>query len=235
MIPLHIAHLSGTSIFTQLQWEEALLRADQRNWCLINHGAPPAIVMGISGQLHELVDQERLQRDPIPVIRRFSGGGTVVVDEQTLFVTFIFNTGIMAIPPFPEPIMRWTEQLYQPVFHPHPFKLQENDYVMGSKKFGGNAQSITKHRWLHHSTLLYDFTPARMDYLRLPAKAPNYRMQRPHTEFLCCLSNYWPSIISLKENLLERLQNLFHLIDADLNELTKAATLPHRKATQEIS
>ena len=36
-------------ILEQLQLEEALFRADQRNWCLLNSGSPPAIVMGISG------------------------------------------------------------------------------------------------------------------------------------------------------------------------------------------
>lgn len=190
--------------------------------------------MGISGQIDELVDPDRFHSDPIPIIRRFSGGGTVIVDEQTLFVTFIFNAGALAIPAFPEPIMRWTEQLYQPVFHPHPFKLQENDYVMGTRKFGGNAQSITKHRWLHHSTLLYDFNPARMEYLRLPAKTPNYRMERPHAEFLCCLRDHWPSIEAVKETLLGRLRDLFQLIDVEVNELAQAAALPHRKATKRL-
>jgi lipoate-protein ligase A len=28
-------------------------------------------------------------KDSIPVIKRFSGGGTVIVDENTLFVTFV--------------------------------------------------------------------------------------------------------------------------------------------------
>lgn len=37
-------------ILRQLQLEEALLRVDDRNWCIINDGAAtPAIVMGISG------------------------------------------------------------------------------------------------------------------------------------------------------------------------------------------
>ena len=31
-------------------------------------------------------------RNPVPVIRRFSGGGTVFVDANTLFVTWICNT-----------------------------------------------------------------------------------------------------------------------------------------------
>lgn len=30
-------------------------------------------------------------RDAIPVLKRFSGGGTVIVDKNTVFTTFICN------------------------------------------------------------------------------------------------------------------------------------------------
>ncbi len=232
MTPLHFVHLQNVPILEQLRWEEALLRADDRNWCLINHGSPPAIVMGISGQLKELINPQLLQNSPIPVIRRFSGGGTVVIDEETLFVTFIFNKEAIAIPPFPEQIMRWTEQFYRPLFHPHPFYLQENDYVMGKKKFGGNAQSITKLRWLHHSSFLYNFRSCLMDYLQIPAKAPVYRQQRSHDEFLCCLRDYWPCMQNFKEDLIRQLTNRFELQEISPEELKRLADLPHRKATK---
>ncbi|NGX54212.1 MAG: hypothetical protein K1000chlam4_00937, partial [Chlamydiae bacterium] len=50
MTTFSLLHLSGLPIFEQLQLEEALLRADEGNWCLINSGVPPAIVMGISAK-----------------------------------------------------------------------------------------------------------------------------------------------------------------------------------------
>ena len=37
-------------ILEQLKMEEALLRSDNRNWCIINQGSPVSIVMGISGK-----------------------------------------------------------------------------------------------------------------------------------------------------------------------------------------
>lgn len=33
-------------------------------------------------------------RDNVPVIRRFTGGGTVIVDEETLFGSLIMNVTI---------------------------------------------------------------------------------------------------------------------------------------------
>jgi lipoate-protein ligase A len=152
---IYLLRLVECPIWEQLRIEEALIRADTRNWCVLNSGSPEAIVMGISGKTDRLLDLALLQQRPIPVVRRFSGGGTVVVDRNTLFATFICQHDALPISPcYPEPIMRWTEALYRPLL-PSDFQLRENDYVLGNHKFGGNAQYLRKDRWLHHSSLLW--------------------------------------------------------------------------------
>jgi lipoate-protein ligase A len=228
---LHVIHLHQVPIFEQLQLEEALLRADQRNWCLINQGSSPAIVMGISGQIEELIHQEKWEQAPVPIIRRFSGGGTVFIDSNTYLITFICNTSFIPISPFPESIMRWTERLYKPLFISHPFHLKENDYALGDKKVGGNAQSICKNRWLHHTSFLWDYSPSNMDYLRLPKKMPGYRENRPHTDFLCRLSDYWPHSESFREKLLSELQKDFVMKEINKEEVKDLLTLSYRKTT----
>lgn len=60
--------------------------------CIISEGPKsPHIVMGISGVPSELLNLDLVRRDKIPVIRRYSGGGTVVCESSTLFVSFILN------------------------------------------------------------------------------------------------------------------------------------------------
>ena len=44
---------------------------------------------GLSGKLNELVDTTNAKADRIPVIRRFSGGGTVYTDEESVFVSIV--------------------------------------------------------------------------------------------------------------------------------------------------
>ncbi len=228
---LHLVELAQTPIFQQLQWEEALLRADERNWCIINRGSPSAIVMGISGQVNQLINREKLRQAPIPLIRRFSGGGTVVVDENTLFVTFICQTTALPVSPFPRPIMEWSAELYRPLFASHPFQLQENDYVIGERKWGGNAQSIIKGRWLHHSSLLWDYHPHQMDYLLMPPKMPAYRQRRSHADFLCRLSEYWSDCAVFQTQFVEQLNERFILVKEEQRRLEQIASLPHRKVT----
>ncbi|KAL2621241.1 hypothetical protein R1flu_001446 [Riccia fluitans] len=85
--------ISISELFTRyclLTLEELLLRTSADNWCLLNDGtSPPSIVMGISGKPEKLLEVEKVVKDGVPVIKRFSGGGTVIVDEGTLFVTLI--------------------------------------------------------------------------------------------------------------------------------------------------
>lgn len=228
--PLHLLDLEGLPIIEQLRLEEALLRTHQANWCLLNRGSPPAIVLGIGGKVEELVDEAAYQIAPIPLVRRFSGGGTVVVDETTLFVSFLFNSSTFDFAPFPEAIMRWTAQFYAPLLPSH-FTLRENDYVLGNKKFGGNAQCICKGRWLHHSTLLADYNPDLMRFLKLPQRRPNYRESRAHGDFLCTLKEQQVCPDGLFVKIKEKLIADFDVRSVPLSEAQRALELPHRKAT----
>jgi len=231
---LHLLHTKGLSIFEQLQLEEALLRTDKRNFFLINEGSSPAIVMGISGCVEELIDSEKAK--DIPIIKRFSGGGTVIVDENTLFTTFIGQKELLHPSLcFPEPILRWSADFLCAAFaHPH-FALKENDFVIGEKKCGGNALYIQKERWLLHTSFLWDFSPSRMDFLLHPKKTPKYRQGRTHGDFVCRMSDFFPCQTTLLSQIKRELNARFKTVDVKIEELLPALSLDHRKATTRIS
>ncbi len=80
--------------------------------------------------------------------------------------------------------MAWTANIYDPVFNgidknsssdnnnsnqsKKLFSLKENDYVFyDDKKIGGNAQTLTSGRWVHHTSFLWDFDPLNMGYLQV--------------------------------------------------------------------
>ncbi len=226
---LHWLELQSISIFEQLQLEEALLRTDHRNICLINRGSPRAIVMGISGEPEKLLHLESVKRDQIPVIKRFSGGGTVIVDEGTLFISFLFRREAISIEPFPEPLLRWSAELYNTSWNIPGFSLQAQDYTIGCKKCGGNAQYIRKDKWLHHTSFLWDYKETNMSYLLLPPKRPDYRLDRPHTDFLCRLKDVAPSPQSLIDQLKSELVKRFYIEELSPETLHFPA---HRQSTQ---
>lgn len=123
--------------------------------------------------MKELVDVEKVAKDWIPLIRRFTGGGTVIVDDQTLFTTFIMNAKHAECDPYPRNIMHWSADIFRLVFDDAKnFGLSEHDYTLGNAKIGGNAQAIVKDRWCHHTSFLWSYDPRRMQYLLMPKKRP---------------------------------------------------------------
>lgn len=224
--------LNNVPILEQLQLEEALLRTSEENWCLLNTGSTPAIVMGISGKPEKLLDLGKVAQDNIPIIKRFSGGGTVYIDPQTVFATLIFNKSSVGVPLQPKPLLQWSERLYQPLF-PN-FTLRENDYVFGEKKFGGNALYIQKSRWLLHTSFLWDYIPEKMEYLLMPEKRPEYRKDRIHTDFLCTLRPHYLEKAELLERLKDHFQHSFSARLASKAEAEASLQLPHRKSTSVV-
>lgn len=226
----------GMAILRQLQIEEALLRKSGDNWCLLNDGSSePAIVMGISGKAHELLHEEESKEAGVQLIKRFSGGGTVIVDENTLFATLIMaQPAIPDVECYPRSIMRWSQEFYNPVFLPYgDFSLQEHDYAFGQRKFGGNAQAITKQRWLHHTSLLWDFDPARMQLLKHPSKIPEYRAGRSHLDFLCRLNEFTQDRERIFGAIVERLETIGFTVQAvDVQEAEEYLKLDYLRSNK---
>jgi lipoate---protein ligase len=222
-------------IYKQLQLEEALLRTDDQNWCLINQGSPPAIVLGISSKIKQMINLQTLTTSPIPLIKRFSGGGTVIVDENTLFTTLIFNANEIPIKTYPLPILKWGRDLYHPSFQNLPFDLKENDFVIGNYKCAGNAQYLTKKRWLLHTSWLWDFNKKMMNYLTNPKKQPNYRQQRSHNDFLTPIKTHFSTKNTFVEKLVNTLNKFFELKVQTLESAQHFLEIPHRKTTQIIN
>ncbi|ONK75438.1 uncharacterized protein A4U43_C03F16840 [Asparagus officinalis] len=173
----------------------------------------PSVVPAICDirKLSELAELKHVLHDSIPVIKRFTGGGTVIVDDGTIFAAIICNKDdVPGVQPYPRSIMSWTSKLYGEVFRGFGnFHLRENDYAFDTRKFGGNAQSITKNQWIHHTSFLWNYDVKNMDYLKLPMRASKYRLARDHVEFLCKMKEYLPSRSIFIERTITSLENHF--------------------------
>jgi lipoate---protein ligase len=227
---IHLIHLKNVPIFKQLQLEETLLREDNRNFCILNEGSSPAIVMGISGKPEELIDMSQANDLKIPIIKRFSGGGTVVIDSDTLFVTFLCNKEEFTFPSYPERIMKWSEEFYKKALTIEEFALKEHDFVIGNFKCGGNAQYIKKDRWLQHTSFLWNYCPFKMKSLLFPRKVPDYRNGRDHENFLCKLNEFLSSKDDFFKQIKFALSKQFEVIELDLADMKFGTTT--RKQTR---
>lgn len=223
-------HCEGLPIFKQLQLEEALLRTSSQNFCLVNTHLPEAVVLGISRKPERDLHVEHLKEDGIPIIRRYSGGGTVFLDADSLMVSWIINS------PTPSPsskdLLQWTQDIYAPIF-PIGFKITENDYTFLDKKIGGNAQYIQKYRWVHHTTFLWNMNPKKLArYLPTPEIQPSYRQNRSHDEFLTTIYELFDSREDFLSQLKQSAASKMVWEQGSIQTLTPMLSLPHRKATQ---
>lgn len=230
-LPIRLLHLENLPILQQLHLEEALLRADRGNWCLINTGSPPAIVMGISGKPEQLVDASLMERNSVPLIKRFSGGGTVYIDPNTVFVTWICNVEDTATECFPDRVHRWAADFYHAAFPSLGMSFRENDYVIGEKKWGGNAQYLTKGRWLHHTSILWNYDPDAMKMLLHPKKVPAYRRERSHDEFLMALNDHFPEKKALEQAVVSAAKDRFDVSLVTQGDIEEILLRPHRTST----
>lgn len=231
---LQLIFLKNHDIYKQLLLEEALLRTTKQNWCILNHGSPPRIVMGISGKPEKLVNLNKMTRSPIPIIKRYSGGGTVIVDTNTLFVSLILQKDILPFACYPEPILRWSEKIYQEAFGIPQFYLRENDYVIQEKKCGGNAQYIQKHRFVHHTTFLWDFKQSYMEYLLHPERMPKYRANRTHCDFLCRMKEHLLEETAFFNGIVQALQSRYEIKTTPFGIVSPLLLGNHRTATVQI-
>ena len=206
---LRLIRTARLDILTQLHLEEALFRHTSHDWLLVNDGvATPAVVLGISGKAAALVHEERARAMGVPLIRRFTGGGTVVVDENSVMTSVIVGPGVCDdVKRFPKDVMRWTHGLLfgggdvdvevdvevdekrrrASTVRRRAISLLENDFTIGTRKVGGNAQAISGKRFLQHTSFLWDYREALMGLLKEPVKRPAYRGDRSHGGFVASL------------------------------------------------
>ncbi len=214
---LYFSHQKNTSLEEILLLENRLLKEEEDSFLLFYEIDEKAIVLGTSNKETEHLNEKLLKEKPLKVLRRKTGGGSVVVDNNTLFVTFIIEKKALNFN-FPEELFAWSEKFYTKAFQLKDFCYKERDYLIGNKKCGGNAQYLTKNKWLHQTSFLWDFDLAMMDYLSYPPKVPSYRENRNHRDFLIPLKDYFLNKDSFFVKVKSRIDKDFELINFNLRQ-----------------
>ncbi len=158
------------------------------------------IVLGRTGNLQEDVDIQRAQEEKIPILRRFSGGGTVIQGKGCMNFTLILSKdrdpALKDITKSYLYILGKVSEALSLLGIPTRFK-PTSDLVIGNdeKKFSGNAQHRGRQYVLHHGTILYNFDLQMIaGFLKMPRAVPEYRGGRSHLDFVTNISVSYPGI-----------------------------------------
>lgn len=176
-----------------LEWAEALAGQGQVWECLrFWMSDRPFVVIGYGQQVDREVDLEACRRLGIPVLRRCSGGGTVLQGPGCLNYTLVLRVDpcgpTRSIPTTNRFVLEQhrlalTQALACP---PDVITLEgETDLALDNRKFSGNAQRRRRHCLLFHGTFLLEPDLELMSrVLKMPSRQPLYRQGRSHAQFL---------------------------------------------------
>ncbi len=169
----------------------------------------PTVVVGSSSRLDEEIDREACAALGVRVVRRPSGGLTVVLGPGCLMWSVIVPHPSGAPP---------IERIHADMLCPLRDELHaavagaglavdrrgSSDLVLraageandtSARKFSGNALRVRRHGVLYHGTLLDTFDIGLISrVLRHPPREPDYRARRPHGEFLANLGLGRPAL-----------------------------------------
>ena len=156
------------------------------------------VVVGYANKVATEVNVPACAEKKIPILRRCSGGGTVLQGPGVLNYSLILKiveggptAGINSANRF---IMERNRAAMESEVRRQKPEARisvsgHTDLALGNLKFSGNAQRRKKAFLLFHGTFLLHFDLSLVEkFLAMPSLQPDYRQGRPHLEFIRNLS-----------------------------------------------
>jgi len=150
------------------------------------------VVVGHANKVAAEVNVAACEARGIPILRRCSGGGTVVQGPGCLNYALVLRItdggptrSISAANGF---IMERNQTAMESTLRAPDSSIRvqgHTDLAIGGFKFSGNSQRRRKNFLLFHGTFLLNFDLALVsELLRMPSHQPDYRAGRMHAEFI---------------------------------------------------
>lgn len=174
--------------------DEALLEAldedpNQEECLRIWESADYFVVLGHANRMADHVNIAACREGRIPIMRRISGGGTVVQGPGCLnYALTIRHAGRLGIAALYRSILERHGQVLSTLCGRPALFQGISDLTIDGMKFSGNAQYRKARAALVHGTFLLDFDLSVIErLLPLPPDQPAYRANRPHEQFVANL------------------------------------------------
>ena len=195
-LPTVEENLALDEALLDLAHEGVATAACVRTWMATEH----AVVLGSSSRVEEEIDLQACSAAGVRVVRRPSGGATVVLGPGCLMWSVITPHAAGA-PPIEsihaamlEPLAAAITAAWAPSAGRRVARRGTSDLAVVTdhdateRKVSGNALRVRRHGVLYHGTLLDGFDLGLVSrVLRHPPREPDYRSQRSHGDFLANL------------------------------------------------
>ncbi len=151
------------------------------------------VVVGYGNSVITEVNQDACAAKGIAILRRCSGGGTVVQGPGCLNYSLVLKIKeggpLINITSANRFIMEKNRAALEKLLQRPVAVRGHTDLAIDGIKFSGNAQRRKKHTLLFHGAVLLNFNLALIsELLPMPSKEPDYRLSRAHKDFLANLA-----------------------------------------------
>ena len=163
------------------------------------------IVLGASNHASEALNMDNVLKDNIPVLKRPSGGQTVILTPNNIIIAAVFFDKKTSHPK--EVFELINKQIISTIENTGMQNLSLmgiSDIAISGKKILGSAIYRSKDALLYHAVLnLGEPSVTFEKYLKHPSKEPDYRLGRSHSEFVTSLKEkgYTRSYYQLEKEL----------------------------------
>ncbi|TVR16089.1 MAG: hypothetical protein EA401_01945 [Planctomycetota bacterium] len=195
----------------------------QQSWCRIFEPKDVRVVIGRHQNVHREVLVASCQQDGVPIHRRVSGGGAVVLAPGMLVLALRLHTTAMAVDRSLCHIAHAVCQAIQSAGGPRCQVCGHGDVAVGEedgmRKVLGASIRQRRHTLYYLGVLLVaDAVPLMERYLLPPSRRPDYRGNRDHAAFCTNLACHGLTTSSLAAQLRGYIEdNQPHLLAADNN------------------
>lgn len=149
------------------------------------------LALGYTNKIALEADLQECQTRKIPILRRSSGGGTVVQGPGCLNYALIGRIPegkSLDVGATNDLVMTTTRDALQTLISQKIVISGHTDLAIEGRKFSGNAQKRKRAFFLFHGSFLLDFDLDLVQLLlKTPPKMPDYRLNRSHQDFVCNL------------------------------------------------
>lgn len=151
------------------------------------------VVLGHSKRLFSDVNVSLCNANRVPILRRISGGGTVLQGPGCLNYSLFLRSGARHLKTIGDTfdyVLRRHRLIVNEICGTKKVCIQGiSDLAIDGRKFSGNAQYRKSGCLLVHGTFLLDFDLRLIEkFLAVPTQQPAYRKGRPHLQFLTNLN-----------------------------------------------
>jgi lipoate-protein ligase A len=147
------------------------------------------VVLGYANKVSSEVNLDYCRQNSIPILRRPTGGGTVLQGPGCLNYALILRISLdgptQSIPGTNNYVLHHMETSLSEHLRSSVKMQGQTDLAIEGRKICGNAQRRRKNFLIFHGSFLLDLDFGLVErVLPFPSKQPDYRANRSHSEFL---------------------------------------------------